>query len=167
MRYEKIVTLFDTAEHADVARRNLEKAGFSGGDISIVGRQGLASDVVAMREPGLWHKLFGRDVADYEAKVYGKTVEDGGAVLTLRTPEFELAKAMGILNQHHIVDVKRRAMEIGLKTPGEPAPTVAAELPARPVTSDIESGEILRLAEEQLEVGKRLVTEGTTRIRRF
>jgi uncharacterized protein (TIGR02271 family) len=167
VRHEKIVTLFDTAEHADIARRNLEKAGFSGQDISIVGRNGLASDVRALREPNLWHKLFGRDVADYEAKVYGRTVEDGGAVLTLRTEESDLPKAMGILNQHHIVDVKRRAMEMGLKTPSEGAPTALAELPARPLTTEIDKGEVLRLAEEQLEVGKRLVTEGTTRIRRF
>ena len=167
MRHEKIVTLFDTADHADAARRNLEKAGFAGYDISIVGRKGLAPDVLALREPSLWHKLFGRDVADYEAKVYGKTVEDGGAVLTVRTPESEVARAMGILNQHHIVDVKRRAMEIGLEPPGERAPTPAVHLPAKPVTTEIEGAEVLRLSEEQLDVGKRLVTEGTTRIRRY
>jgi uncharacterized protein (TIGR02271 family) len=39
--------------------------------------------------------------------------------------------------------------------------------PAKPLTTEIDKGEVLRLAEEQLEVGKRLVTEGTTRIRRF
>src|SRR5499427_3028775 len=118
MSYEKVVTLFDTAEHAESARRTLEHAGFSADDISIVGMKGLADNVIALREPGLWHKLFGRDIADYEARVYGKTVEGGGAVLTLRVPDQELRRAMGILNQHHIVDVQRRAIESGFASSG-------------------------------------------------
>ena len=105
MRPEKVATLFDTAEHAESARANLEKAGFSVDDISIVGRKDLADNVLALREPGLWNKLLGRDIAEYEARVYGKTVEGGGVVLTLRVSDSQLAKAMGILNQHHIVDV--------------------------------------------------------------
>src|SRR5262245_9287179 len=109
MTYEKVVTLFDTAEHAEFARRNLENAGFSARDISVVGKKGLADNVLALREPGLWHRLFGRDIAEYESRVYGKTVEDGGAVLTLRVPDEQVPKAMGILNQHHVVDVSRRA----------------------------------------------------------
>ena len=165
MSYEKVVTLFDTAEHAESARRNLEHAGFSADDISIVGKKGLADNVIALREPGLWHKLFGRDIAEYEAKVFGKTVEGGGAVLTLRVPDSDLAKAMGILNQHHVVDISRRAVETGLMASN--AVTPAAVTPAKTLTAEVDKGEILRLAEEQLEVGKRLVTEGTTRIRRF
>jgi uncharacterized protein (TIGR02271 family) len=40
-------------------------------------------------------------------------------------------------------------------------------MPAKPVVSDLGKNEVLRLAEEHLEVGKRLVEDGTTRIRRF
>jgi hypothetical protein len=35
MNYEKIVTLYDTAEHGEGARRSLEAAGFSPIDISM------------------------------------------------------------------------------------------------------------------------------------
>src|SRR5262249_49612176 len=93
--------------------------------------------------------------------------EAGGAVLTLRRPETELAKAMVILNPHHIVDVSRRAVETGMVASSEVAPPPAVPAPAKPLTTEMDKGEVLRLAEEQLEVGKRLVTEGTTRIRRF
>jgi uncharacterized protein (TIGR02271 family) len=167
MSYEKVVTLFDSAEHADAARRNLESAGFSASDISIVGKLGLPGDASALRRPGVWQKLFGRDIEEHEARVYGKTVEAGGVVLTLRTPDSQLSKAMGILNQHNVVDVRSRAIEAGYlpkETVAEPKPMM---MPARPVTTDIGKGEVLRLAEEQLEIGKRLITEGTTRIRRF
>src|ERR1043165_90360 len=101
MSYEKVVTLYDTAEHADAARSNLEKAGFSASDISVAGSRDLANDVIALRQPWLWHRLFGRDIADYEARTWGKTVEGGGAVLTLRVPDAELHRTMAILNQHH------------------------------------------------------------------
>lgn len=168
MSYEKVVTLFDTAEHAEAARRNLEKAGFSANDISVVGKLGLPGDASTLRRPGLWQKLFGRDIEEHEARVYGKTVEAGGVVLTLRTPDSQLSKAMGILNQHNVVDVRSRAIESGYLAKdavAEPAPPIP--MPAKPLTTDIGKGEVLRLAEEQIEVGKRLVTEGTTRIRRF
>jgi uncharacterized protein (TIGR02271 family) len=170
MSYEKVVTLFDSAEHADAARRNLESAGFSASDISIVGKLGLPGDASALRRPGVWQKLFGRDIEEHEARVYGKTVEAGGVVLTLRTPDSQLSKAMGILNQHNVVDVRSRAIEAGYlpkETVVDTKTTTATMAPAKPVTTDIGKGEVLRLAEEQLEVGKRLITEGTTRIRRF
>jgi len=167
MSYEKVVTLYDSADHAEAARINLEKAGFSASDISVVGKRDLADDVVALREPGLWHRLFGRDIAEYEARVYGKTVEGGGAVLTLRVPDTELRRAMGILNQHHIVDVQRRAIESGFASSGVASTAPTVPVPAKPLTTDLDKEQVLRLAEEQLEVGKRLVTDGTTRIRRF
>src|SRR5262252_7252155 len=137
MSYEKVVTLFDTAEHAEFARRNLENAGFAADDISIVGKKGLADNVLALREPGLWHKLFGRDIAEYEAKVFGKTVEGGGAVLTLRVPDSQLAKAMGILNQHHVVDISRRAVETGLMASSEVTP---APMPVKTLTTEVDKG---------------------------
>jgi uncharacterized protein (TIGR02271 family) len=165
--YEKVVTLFDTAEHAEAARRNLENAGFSTTDISIVGKLGLPGDASALRRPALWQKLFGRDIEEHEARVYGKTVEAGGVVLTLRTPDSQLSKAMGILNQHNVVDVKTRAIEAGWLAKEVVPEIKTTPAPVRPLTTDIGKGEVLRLAEEQLEVGKRLITEGTTRIRRF
>src|SRR6202022_3353329 len=98
MNYEKIVTLYDTAEHAEAARRSLEAAGFAPGEISTINSKtlGLAGDKLA--DPGLWHRLFGRDIQPYEATVYGRTVEAGGVVLTVRVPEADAAKATSILN---------------------------------------------------------------------
>jgi uncharacterized protein (TIGR02271 family) len=152
MNYEKVVTLFDTPEHAEAAKRNLESAGFPSSEISIVSKNALATAGQTLLEPGLWHRLFGRDIEQYEATVYGRTVESGGVVLTLRVPEADVPKAMGILNAHKVVNVQERAIERGI-------------LPA--ITAPVSRDQVLRLAEEQLEVGKRLVEDGTTRIRRF
>lgn len=167
MRYEKIVTLFDTADHADAAKRNLEAAGFPAGEISVVGAKTLAADTGTLRQPGLWHRLFGKDIEEHEAIVYGRTVESGGCVLTVRVPESDIPRAMGILNAHNAVDVEHRAAQQGLiegAAAGAAIPKVAA---AAPVIAPMAKEQVLRLAEEQLNVGKRLVQEGTTRIRRF
>ena len=53
MSYEKIVTLYDTAQHAEAARSNLAKAGFSTDDMSIVSGSELPKSGTALREPGL------------------------------------------------------------------------------------------------------------------
>jgi len=167
MTYEKIVTLFDTADHAEAARRNLEAAGFPGSDISMIGNKTLAASGQALREPGLWHRLFGREIEQHEAIVYGRAVETGGVVLTLRVPESDVPRAMGILNAHQAVDVQERAVKQGLIPAAvTTAATMRPPTPA-PITTPIAKEQVIRLAEEQLDVGKRLVEEGTTRIRRF
>jgi hypothetical protein len=120
MNYEKIVTLYDTAEHAEGARRSLEAAGFPPSDISMVTKKTLALAGQTLLEPGLWHRLFGRDIEQHEAAVYGHAVESGGVVLTMRVPEAEVARAMGILNAHNVVDVHERAVQQGLTSATSP-----------------------------------------------
>jgi uncharacterized protein (TIGR02271 family) len=171
--YEKIVTLFDTAEHAEAAKTNLQHAGFSEDEISIVSGKDLPKSENALREPGLWHRMFGGDIEQHEATVYAKAVESGGVVLTLRAEKDDVPRAMGILNQHNLVDVKDRAVDTGVISKetaaaiATPVAAAAVAAPAMPVTSDLGKNEVIRLAEEHLEVGKRLVEQGTTRIRRF
>jgi hypothetical protein len=170
MSYEKIVTLFDTAQHAEAAKSNLAKAGFSTDDMSIVSGSELPKSGNALREPGLWHRLFGGEIEQHEAEVYGKAVETGGVVLTVRAEDANVPRAMGILNQHNMVDVQERALQHGLLEEHEVvpvAPAVAAAIPVKPLIGDVSKDQVLRLAEEQLEVGKKLVEQGTTRIRRF
>src|SRR5215472_4119658 len=114
MNYDKIVTLYDTLEHAEAARRNLESAGFSPSDISTITSKSLELTGDKLREPGLWHRLFGRDIQQYEAGVYGRSVEAGGAVLTIRVPETDVARATAILNRYQSVDLLKRAEQEGL-----------------------------------------------------
>jgi stress response protein YsnF len=180
MNYEKIVTLYDTAQHAEAARRNLEAAGFPPGEISIINTQTLTLAGNKLHEPGLWQRLFGREIQSYEAIVYGRSVQNGGVVLTVRVPESDVAKATRILNSHEAVDLQKRAMQQGLIT-GTTATTTAttttttpAAAPAPPpkvgtMTAGKSLGEeeVLRLAEEQFDVSKRVVSEGATRVRRF
>jgi hypothetical protein len=177
MNYEKIVTLYDTAEHAEAARRNLEAAGFAPGEISMINSKTLSVAGDKLREPGLWHRLFGREIQQYEAALYGRSVESGGTVLTVRVPETDVSRATAILNAHQSVDILKRAEQQGLiKSAATTKPTTASAPPAAapPLTraasgmsAAVDGEEIIALAEEHLNVGKRVIQEGTTRIRRF
>jgi len=173
MTYEKIVTLYDTAEHAEAAKRSLESAGFPSSEISLINSKTLSLAGDKLREPGLWHRLFGRDIQQYEATVYGRSVEAGGVVLTVRVPENEVARATIILNSHRAIEMSKRAEQEGLVAAPPPTPaakpaTAARQAPATMAAAGAASGEeVLALAEEQIKIDKRLVQEGTTRIRRF
>jgi stress response protein YsnF len=170
MNYEKIVTLYDTLDHAEGARRNLESVGFPGSEISIITNKSIGLPSDRLREPGLWHRLFGKDIQQYEAAVYGRSVDAGGAVLTIRVPETEVSRATAILNAHQSVDMLKRAEQQGLvQTPPRTtaAPPIAAAGAATRAAGVSSPEEVLALAEEQIDVGKRVIQEGTTRIRRF
>lgn len=219
MVYEKIVTLYDTAEHAEAAKHKLELAGFPAGEISLTGKKALNVSGDSLREPSLWHKLFGDDIKAHEATEYGNTIDAGGVVLTARVPEADVPKAMRILNadepveaEHHALEgsfADRAASPAPLTAPAIPAvghgetaardaapsresiaraaiarsaaaPDTSYNQPAAPRAALAEADttaradlaadnrdQVLRLAEEKLDVGKRLVERGITRIRRF
>ncbi|QPG26718.1 YsnF/AvaK domain-containing protein [Pantoea sp. SM3640] len=180
MAQEKIVTLFDSAIQAEAAKRNLVKAGFSDRDISLISGERLQQEGQSIRHPSLWQRLFGHDVDKDEADVYTRAMDKGGVVLTIRPEEEKLARAMTILHSHDSVDVPSRMQSSvgnGTTAPGI-NPTAGKQFagetndrPAEPLrtslTGDESEADILRLAEEQVEVGKRLVSEGSTRVRRY
>ena len=180
MAQEKIVTLFDSAIQAEAAKRNLVKAGFSDRDISLISGERLQQEGQSIRHPSLWQRLFGHDVDKDEADVYTRAMDKGGVVLTIRTEEEKLARAMTILHSHDSVDVPSRMQSSvgnGTAAPGI-NPTAGKQFAgetndrlAEPLrtslTGDESEADILRLAEEQVEVGKRLVSEGSTRVRRY
>jgi uncharacterized protein (TIGR02271 family) len=160
MAYEKIVAVYDKAGKAKEAARALESSGFPASDISVLNRESLTDSEV--HEAGLWRRLFGRNVGDHESAVYGRTIESGGAVLTLRTSDTEVPRAMKILDVHNPVDVNERATSLGV-VPAAVRSAVSPPVPSAKLTKE----EVLRLAEEQLDVSKRQVETGRARVRRF
>ena len=124
----------------------------------------------------MWHRLFGTDVHEHEANIYGQTVEDGGVVISVRVPESEVAHASAVLNIHRPVDVHDRAVTSGI-APAAHVEAVEKKLAALPLAAEQQVAvspklaaaqpDVLRLAEEHLEVGKEMAETGRTRVRRF
>jgi uncharacterized protein (TIGR02271 family) len=156
MAYEKVVAAFDNAEHAENAVRSLVSAGFPKQDISVLHNDTLGSET-AVKQPGLWKRLLGSDLEHHEASVYSDSVQKGGTIVSLRTPDHKVEEATDILHGHSPVDVPERAQTLGVP--------VAPAVPL--VNNNLDKDEVIRLAEERLEVGKRQIETGTTRVRRF
>jgi uncharacterized protein (TIGR02271 family) len=180
MAYETIVAAFDTPEHAQAAVRALKAGGFHGDDISVFDKDRLTSGGAAMKqgikEPGMWRRMFGRDLHEHEANVFGQTVSEGGTVISLRVLDSEVAHATGILDVHRPIDVHDRAITSGL-APAAKVQAIAKEEAAERLTTPQRiatapkaaavHSDVLRLAEEQLQVGKQMVETGRTRVHRF
>jgi uncharacterized protein (TIGR02271 family) len=180
MAFETLVAAFDTPEHAMAAVNALKAEGFHSDDVSVFdhSRLKVGKDVVGT-EPeqyGVWQRLFGDDLNHYEASVYGSTIDDGGTVVSVRVPQDQVAHASGVLDLHHPINVQDRAVTSGIAAPAhvEAAARSMAAVPlakaqtvaVTPKLAEVHS-DTLRLAEEQLQVGKKLVETGRTRVRRF
>ena len=180
MAYETVVAVFDTEEHAEAAVKALKAGGFANADISVFDddrlKAGKSAIAAGVKEAGLWHRLFGGDVHKHEATVYGQTIEEGGVVVSARVLDSEVAHAIAILDLHRPVDVHDRAVTSGI-APAAHVDAVEKKLDAVPlapaqkvaVSPKLAAAHdgVLRLAEEQLQVGKQMVETGRTRVRRF
>ena len=179
MAFETLVAAFDTKDHATAAVNALKAGGFHTDDISIVDSSRLAAGKgVTPTDPkriGLWQWLFG-DINRYEANVYADTIKEGGTVVAVRVPPDQVAQASGILDLHHPINVPDRAVTAGF-APVAHVETAVKEIASVPLAKDQAvavtpklaevHSDTLRLAEEQLQVGKKMVETGRTRVRRF
>ena len=179
MAYETLVAVYDTPAHADAAVKALKAAGFAESDISVFDstrlKSGKSTLSAGVREAGVWHRLFGTDVYQHEASIYGQTVEDGGVVISVRVPANEVAHASAVLDIHRPVDVHDRAVTSGAG-PAAHVETIEKKLDAVPLAATQQVAvspqlaaaqpDVLRLAGEHVEVGKEMAETGRTRIRR-
>jgi uncharacterized protein (TIGR02271 family) len=178
MAFEKIVAFYDRSGKARDAARALETSGFSSSDINVLNRDSVSDQEV--RDGNLWQRLFGRTVSEREGEAYRRTLESGGAVLTLRTAEPEVSRAMSILQVHGPMDFNSATGETtagDVRTDSREAaipPSAGVRTDAREAAAPPSAGtrtewkeEVLRLAEEQLSLGKRQIATGKSRIRRF
>ncbi len=181
MEHEKIVTMYDTLAQAEGAKRSLIKAGFHEHDVDVIHGDKLKEEGHEARHPGLWQRLFGSSLDEEQSDVYEEAIRSGGSVLTLRAKEDDLPRAYSILDAHdttglvtpsssdYLLSGSDNTAPDTVSTNNSPDLSVTnSEPPVRTaLTGDETEEEILRLAEERLEVGKRLVSEGTTRVRRY
>jgi uncharacterized protein (TIGR02271 family) len=172
MTDQTIVAIYDSAEHAALAVRDLEAAGVPPGAISQHSGGGLTTGATTtaapVRDQGFWASLFGGEPEyEHDTTVYDRSLEGGSTVVTVKTPDQHLTQVMDILERHNPVDLDDRAASYGLAGSEPPATVSPATSSGRNATLPRGDEEVIPLSEEQLTVGKRLVNLGTTRIRRF
>ena len=197
MNEQNIVAVFDTAAHADAAVRDLKAANVPDGAISqhakTASTSGAATTGEATHHQGFWSRVFGggeseRDEStDHYAPVYERSIESGSTIVTARVPENDFDRISAILEKHHPIDLDERAAQYGssettttrtttapLMGDGAAAPAATngrgmagAETDGRGIEATATDGGSMSLSEETLSVGKRAISGGTTRIRRY
>jgi hypothetical protein len=129
MSYQTVVAAFDNAVQAQAAVDALKAGGFHADDISAFDR-----NRIGLREPGLWQRMFGFELAQHEADVFTQSLQRGGMVVSVRVPDSEVAHATGILDIHRPIDVKDRAITTGL-APAAKVEAFAAAVAAAPIAA--------------------------------
>ena len=196
MSEETIVAVFDSAAHADAAIADLKAARVPDSAISRHAEDGSGSTgtmtsgttAAPAREQGFWSSLFGG--ASSDEPVYDRSLATGGSVVVVKAPMNEADAIVTILERHHPIDLDERAGSYGvgaqptsgmatsgmatsgMATSGMATTGMAGTTNAAPADQGRMSGVtaadgVLSLSEESLAVGKRLVNQGGTRIRRY
>jgi uncharacterized protein (TIGR02271 family) len=173
MNDEKIVAVYDTPAHAELAIQDIIASGVPESAISkhsgsLDTTTTATNDVEPVREKGFWATLFGGEPND-DSAVYDRSLENGSTVVTVQAPEADIKRILDILDSHDPIDIDERAKDYGLM----PATSLQeplvdnTNLHGTSTPAATTGDETLRLAEESVVIGKRLVNRGSTRIRRY
>ena len=167
-----VVAVFDSSSAAAAAIRDLENAQIPSAAIKSYSKDEPTYQNYRTRQPehhgGFWSWLLGEDPTQtHEYAAYDTSLASGHTVVTVTVDEIHADAVMGILNQHGPRDIHEQA-----SGSSETYQTGTAAYPAAHTasTSGVTGGkqeEVIPLAEEELQVGKRTVDRGTTRIRRY
>ncbi len=162
MSEETIVAVYDTDAHADAAIRGLRDAHVPESAITRRGaadaKAGAGSPASATDRQGFWASTFG-GTPDHDTAMYDRSIDTGSTVVAVRVPSEHYDKVSAILERHSPLDLDDRMVAVAQG--GATDRSVAAK-PAATGT-----GDTIKLSEETLSVGKRAVSGGTTRIRRY
>jgi uncharacterized protein (TIGR02271 family) len=162
MTQHTVAAVYETAAQAAAAVRDLQAANILPDAISQHTKTFSASDTGSSappRDQGFWASLFGSE-PEHDTTVYDRSIESGSSVLTVRVPDEGVDRVTSILEAHHPIDLDESAAQYTAQD------TTSRTAPAgsRAATTDEDT---IRLAEEDLSVGKRSVSGGTTRVRRY
>jgi uncharacterized protein (TIGR02271 family) len=168
---EMIVAAFNSPSVAEAAIRDLENAQIPSAAIKSYTKDEPAYQEYRTRQPerqgGFWSWLIGEEPAQTQKyAAYDTSLASGHTVVTVTVDEVHADAVMGILNQHGPHDMHEQT-SAGAETSPAPAAYPAAQPISTPGVTGGAEEQVIPLAEEQLQVGKRTVDRGTTTIRRY
>ena len=183
MASETIVAVFDTAAHAEAAIADLVAHGIPSGSIEhyaqndqSVGTTTTGGDVSTTQHKGLWAWLTGEgETTSQHHDLYDQSIQSGSTVVTVISDGVNVDKIYSVLETHSPVDLDERHSEYsasgayGAAAGTTTGLTTGMNTTAAPTVGTAATGteEVLSLSEESLQVGKREVDRGTTRVRRY
>ena len=124
-----VVGRFHLVPNAEDAIRELEQAGFTRGQISLIGPEETWDETAAEQ------KLLSMNVPEDDAQEYTKAIDEGSAVLVIQTADHESAEqALAVLNQTAALNSLHKAVTERWAEPVEEPGIQAAHLRTGPRT---------------------------------
>jgi uncharacterized protein (TIGR02271 family) len=179
---EHIVAVFDSESAANAAARDMEQAGIPAPAIRLYSPAASDSsrerytDSSTSNGGGFWAWLLGEE-PDTETtrslhrdeEFYERRAQAGETVLSVRVDDdSRIHQVVSILEAHHPIKIEEETEETWAAS-GAAAPAEGMNggeaAGARSLASSTE--EVIPLAEENIEIGKRTVDRGVTRVRRY
>jgi uncharacterized protein (TIGR02271 family) len=176
---EHIVAVFNSESAADAAARDLEQADIPASAIRRYSP--AASDRYAGPSTstggGFWAWLLGEEPATgttrslyRDEEYYKRRAQAGESVLSVRVDDASrIHEVVSVLEAHHPIEIEENTEDTGaasgIAVPAEGVRGVGDPGADRSSASSTE--EVIPLAEENIEIGKRMVDRGATRVRRY
>ncbi len=193
MASETIVAVFDTAAHAEAAVSALITDGVPASSIEHYSRDQGATGQAAVgtdvnppsAHRGFWSWLTGeQETASSHHALYDQSIQSGSTVVTVISDGTNIDQIYNVLEAHNPVDLDERHSQYsqtgayGSGYAGTGTGTLATGATGLGAASTTGTGmgtaatgtateQVLSLSEESLQVGKRAVDRGTTRVRRY
>jgi uncharacterized protein (TIGR02271 family) len=178
---EHIVAVFPDTDSADAAERDLADAGIAGAAVRRYrGGAATTTEARSAQPSGFWAWLLGEEGTNVtpprsaEAARFESSAGSGRAVLSVTVEDdSRIHQAISILEAHGPIEMDESTEGVEMNQPpassssgsaGTTGPNAAV---VQPGTSARNQEEIIPLAKEELEIGKRKVDRGTTRVRRY
>ena len=170
MTERTLTAMYDTRGAAETARDDLVALGVSSGDVVIHGSEGgSATTSTTTEDRGFWGSLADFFVPEEDRYTYAEGVRRGGYLLSARIPEGMEEPALDVLERSGAVDIDEQAeswRQGGWR--GYEASERSPDLPTGDLRTDLTEDEgVLRVAQEELRVGKREVGRGSVRVRSY
>jgi uncharacterized protein (TIGR02271 family) len=179
MATETVVAVFDTAAHAQTAIADLIANGVPvssiehyARDAETAGVNTASSDVETHGHRGFWAWLTGeQETTQAHHALYDQTIQSGGTVVTVISDGTNIDQIYHVLETHNPVDLDERHSQYNETGAYGALGATAGATTGLTATAPAQSGqsreEVISLSEESLQVGKREVDRGTTRVRRY
>jgi uncharacterized protein (TIGR02271 family) len=169
---EMIVAAFNSSSVAEAAIRDLEAARIPSAGIKSYSKDEPAYQDYRTRQPerqgGFWSWLIGEEPTQtQEYGAYDTSLASGHTVVTVTVDELHADAVMGILSRHGPRDIHEQSSGGSETYQSGTAAYPATQTASTSGVTGSKQEEVIPLAEEELQVGKRTVDRGTTSIRRY
>ncbi len=189
MASETIVAVFDTATHAEAAVSALIADGVPASaiehyarDQGAAGQSAVGTDVnPSSAHRGFWGWLTGeQETASSHHALYDQSIQSGSTVVTVISDGTNIDQIYNVLEAHNPIDLDERHSQYsqtgaygsdyvatGAATTGAAGLAATGVATTGMAATGTGTEEVISLSEESLQVGKRAVDRGTTRVRRY